>query len=106
MIFDIKRQKTVVKKPDIANQFDFVKFNPFTNTIMAHANQKLYILDKDLQKLAETDEIGKTEGHARYTIDIVDEYTVHDRHIGGSSLVDLRTMKPILSIPNKVLKLR
>jgi hypothetical protein len=100
LIFDINRQRTFPIKPGM--NFDSVQYNPFNNMIVAHAQRKAYILDKDFDTMAVSDVIETPKNSwAKIKLDIVDEYTVFSKHTGGSTLLDLRTMKPLLNLANQ-----
>lgn len=83
--------------------FSSVRYNPFNSTVVVHTDHKLQILDLNFHTVAATDFEENSGLATSKKIDIVDEYTVLWTHNGGSTLVDLRTMKPLLSFKKKKL---
>ena len=102
MIFDINRQQIFPINTGL--KFNKVQYNPFNNMIVAHAHRKIYVMDKDFNTVAESGAIEPHQASVRVHLDIVDEYTVLSTHPGGATVMDLRTMRPLLKISTKVLR--
>jgi hypothetical protein len=98
MIYDINLQQAV---PSGSNQLlTALKRNPFNNVLVAQTTDNLLILDNDFKILTEASFTERSQPRGGFpNLEFVDEYTLMSTYYDTTVVTDLRTFKPLFSIP-------
>ena len=101
MIYDINLQQAV---PPGSNQLlTAVKRNPFNNVLVAKTAENLLILDNDMKILTEAPFTERSQPRVGFpNLEFIDEYTLMSTIYDTTVVTDLRTFKPLFSIPGWV----